>query len=138
MIAAAPSLIFRDSERPEQVYVLHALYRIFLFVLTLVAILDPESELKRGTVLAVRVNSNVAAEVLTDDLAKCETQADAVRVEVSVALERGKRQPDALLVLRRDSRPVVLHNHREHHHGHRVIRVDGLRARCHDNLTILW
>ena len=53
------------------------------------------------------------------------------------ALQRREGQPDAILVLKRDARAFILHNHGEHDDRNRVIRVDGLRAGSHADFAVV-
>lgn len=75
--------------------------------------LDPE--LERGARLSViRVATNVAAELLADDLARVKTDTCALRIQIFVLLNRAERLEEQCFVLLFDAGAPVFNLDCEH------------------------
>lgn len=106
-------------------------------ILVLIAVLDPESELKSRAILTIRAHSNVAAETFADVLAQGEAKTHAMGVQPPAPLQSSIGKPDTLLVLRQDTWAAVLHYDRQHGLRHCVIRWHSLGAGRHQDLRLI-
>ena len=79
------SLKILGVQRLHYIEFLRVLISCFIFILALIAVLYSETEFKCGTILTIGEDCDVATEVLTDDFAEGETQADTVGILASGA-----------------------------------------------------